>query len=272
MRDLAKWADYVYSLAVEAGEAILEYYDPQRPLTPQYKEDKSPLTVADQASHDIIYQGLTNFMIEGKIIPVLSEEGKQHPFTERQKWAQYWCVDPLDGTKDFLAHNDEFTVNIALIEDNRPVIGIIYVPAQKCGYMAWKQGGAYRCDRQGNKTPIKTQTPPHTLLKVLVSRYHVVDAVQPWLASLGETTLIQQGSALKFCTLASGQADVFLRLSPSSEWDNAAGQCILEEAGGEVFSWDMLPLTYNRCGNLEQHRFIAVGDKSYHWEKHFKKS
>ncbi|MFI4938193.1 MAG: 3'(2'),5'-bisphosphate nucleotidase CysQ [Candidatus Berkiellales bacterium] len=266
---LAEWADYAYLLAQQAGEAILSLYDADPVWSVQYKEDKSPVTVADQVSHDILYHGLANFILDDhKPAPVLSEEGKLFPFSDRQSWTKYWCVDPLDGTKDFIARNNEFTVNIALINDHEPIIGIVYVPTQKCGYLAWRGGGAYRCDEFGNKKRINTQVPSARPLRVLASRHHGLDALEPRLAALGEITLMRQGSALKFCTLAQGDADVFLRLSPSSEWDNAAGQCLLEEAGGGVFSWDGEMLTYNRSGTLEQQRFIALGDVSYPWQKH----
>lgn len=269
MTDLAIWTNYAYQLAKSAGEKILEHYQSDVQVAPNYKADSSPITIADQAAHDIIASGLADFELDHQgPAPLLSEEGRQIPFLERQKWARYWCVDPLDGTKEYLARNDEFTVNISLISQHQPVIGVVYVPAQHIGYLAWRGGGAYLCDSEGERTRLLSKTPPLQPLRVLVSRHHGLDYLQPTLARLGPTTLISQGSALKFCTLASGQADLFLRLSPTSEWDNAAGQCILEEAGGAVFSFDGQPLTYNRAGILEQPHFLAVGDKTYPWEKY----
>jgi 3'(2'), 5'-bisphosphate nucleotidase len=270
MTDIAEWTDYAYRLAWHAGEKILEYYSQAQSIVPNYKADLSPITIADQAAHEIIVSGLTAYVLDQDgPAPILSEEGKEIPFLERQQWSRYWCVDPLDGTKEFLAHNDEFTVNIALIVNHQPVLGVVYVPAQQAGYLAWRGGGAYYCDQQGQRTRILSQASPLQPLRVLVSRHHGLDYVQPWLAHLGETTLIAQGSALKFCTLASGQADILLRLSPTSEWDNAAGHAILEEAGGAVFSLDGQPLIYNRAGILEQRNFVAVGARSYPWEKYF---
>lgn len=271
MNQLADWTEYAYTLAVQAGKAIMKFYDKDQPVTAQYKADNSPVTIADHISHQIIMEGLSQYELDNQSpAPVLSEEGKFIPFLERQLWDRYWCVDPLDGTKDFLAHNGEFTVNIALLMHHEPILGVIYVPAQQCGYLAWRGGGAYRCDNQGNRQRIVTQVPPADPLRLIVSRYHGLESLQPWLAGLGETTLIHQGSSLKFCELARGNADVFLRLSPSSEWDNAAGQCILQEAGGAVFSWDrQQSLPYNRSGTLEQQKFIAVGDLSYPWQKYF---
>lgn len=268
MTELATWTEYAYQLAKTAGEKILEHYQSTTPVTPSYKADESPITIADQAAHDIIAQGLAVFELDKEgPAPLLSEEGRQIPFLERQQWSRYWCVDPLDGTKEFLARNDEFTVNIALIVNHQPLLGVVYVPAQHQGYLAWRGGGAYLCNKEGQRSRLRAKVPPNEPLRVLVSRHHGLDYLQPWLARLGPTTLISQGSALKFCTLASGDADLFLRLSPTSEWDNAAGQCILEEAGGAVISLDGLPLTYNRSGILEQNHFMAVGDKARPWEK-----
>lgn len=265
---LADWANHAYALAKEAGDKIMEFYTQAEAIVPEYKEDDSPLTIADRQAHQIIFNGLVDFALDAQgPAPVLSEEGKQVPFIERQRWARYWCVDPLDGTKEFLSRNDEFTVNIALIIHHQPVIGILYVPTHHCGYLAWRGGGAYRCGPNGQRERILTQRPVPSPLRVLVSRHYGPDTLQPWLPILGETRIAYQGSALKFCALASGQADLFLRLSPTSEWDNAAGQCLLEEAGGGVFSLDGLPLSYNHSGSLEQGKFIAVGDKAFNWSK-----
>lgn len=267
MTQLAKWAEHAFALAMQAGEQILIHYHSEAPLVPDYKTDHSPITIADRAAHDMIVAGLVDYVLDEEgAAPLLSEEGRQIPFLERQHWSRYWCIDPLDGTKEFIARNDEFTVNIALIVNHEPVIGIVYVPAQRLGYLAWRGGGAY-CQAQGQRTRLLTQSPPSKPLRVLVSRHHGITEMQPWLARLGPLDCITQGSALKFCTIAGGHADLLLRLSPTSEWDNAAGHCILEEAGGAVFSLEGQPLTYNRAGILEQSRFIAVGDKNYPWKQ-----
>jgi len=269
--NLEDWANYAYTLAEKAGEKIMHYYAKVQTLQPEYKEDNSPLTDADKAAHDIIYQGLVQYALDNEgPAPVLSEEGQQIPFSVRQTWHRYWCVDPLDGTREFLAQNDEFAVNIALISQHEPVLGIIYVPAQKLGYLAWRGGGAYRCDSKGDRQRILIQSPPHQPWRVLVSRHCSAMQLQPWLTALGETTLDNQGSSLKFGALASGEADIMLRLSPTSEWDNAAGHCILEEAGGAIFCLDGQPLSYNRSGTLTQGHFVAVGDKFVNWENIFK--
>lgn len=259
--ELEIWAKYAYQLAVKAGDAILHYYSHPEKLLLQHKDDRSPLTNADQASHQIIQQGLMEFAL-----PILSEEGDQPPFVERQRWLRYWCVDPLDGTREFLDKNGEFTVNIALIEHHHPIIGVVYVPWQKKGYLAWRGGGAYESREDGSFARIAT-SPVSTPLRLLVSRHCKEESLVPWSPYLGETTVIHQGSALKFCTLARGEADLILRLSYTAEWDNAAGHCLLEEAGGALFSLNFEPLTYNRSGVLKQNNFIAVGDKKHNWRK-----
>lgn len=267
MNDLASLAQKVYQIAQEAGESIMLYYRQHDPIVPAFKSDASPLTIADQASHEILVKNLTPLSFKDKRFGILSEEGDAVPFVERQQWDYYWCVDPLDGTKDFLKHNDEFTVNIALIHNHHPVLGVIYAPALQKGYLAWQGGGAYRYALNQSPQKLDTQRPMIAPLRVAVSRYNSIENIQPWLSAWGETELIHQGSALKFCTLAEGGADVFLRLSPSSEWDNAAGQCILQEAGGSIYTFDGKSLVFNRCGSLEQRPFIAVADSTFHWQK-----
>jgi 3'(2'), 5'-bisphosphate nucleotidase len=262
---LANWADFAYSLAVKAGESILHYYAHTDLLNTEYKADNSPLTQADKASHDIIYDGLSQFNLDAHgPAPVLSEEGQAIDFSVRKTWQRYWCVDPLDGTREFLAHNDEFAVNIALIENHQPIIGIIYIPTQKLGFLAWRGGGAYRCEANGMRHLMQTKCPPHQPFRVMVSRHCNVMRLRT-LFSLGETQVVHQGSASKFGYLACGEADMMLRLTPTSEWDNAAGQCLVEEAGGAVYAINGQPLTYNQSDSLEQGRFIAVGDQSIQW-------
>ncbi|MGD9592860.1 MAG: 3'(2'),5'-bisphosphate nucleotidase CysQ, partial [Candidatus Berkiella sp.] len=199
---LAQWTLYAYNLAVQAGEKIMHYYA-QSTVATEYKSDNSPLTAADKASHEILYQGLSQFILDANgAAPVLSEEGEQIPFVERQRWQRYWCIDPLDGTREFLDRNDEFAVNIALIENHQPIIGIIYVPAKKLGYRAWHNGGAYRCDEK-NVHRIITKHPAPQPLRIAISRHYEDTTLQPWLVNLGDTQILRQGSAWKFGCLAS---------------------------------------------------------------------
>jgi 3'(2'), 5'-bisphosphate nucleotidase len=269
MTNLASCAAYAYTLAESAGKKILEHYS--QPIVSQNKPDGSPITAADQASHNIIVSGLENFALDDQgPIPVLSEESPPVTFQERQQWRRYWCVDPLDGTREFIDRNDEFAVNIALIVDHQPVIGIIYIPTQQRGYLAWQGGGAYRQERDGSCERIHTQRPPQLPLRVLLSRHFGLGTSLPaWLPPAKDLILLHQGSALKFCTLACGQADIFFRFSATSEWDNAAGQCLLVEAGGAIFSPDWEPLTYNHTASLRHGNIIAVGDPAFDWLKGF---
>lgn len=268
---LALWAHHAYELALQAGEIILHYYAKPEVHT-EYKKDKSPLTAADREAHELIYQGLNQFSLdENGSAPVLSEEGPQFPFIERQQWQRYWCVDPLDGTREFLARNDEFAVNIALIENHQPIVGIIYVPAKKIGFMSWRGGGAYVRNNHEKAIRIVTVHPPHKPLRVCVSRHCDDITLQPYLVNLGKVEVVKQGSAWKFGRLAQGEIDLILRLSPTNEWDNAAGHCLVEEAGGVVRALNHLPLQYNRSGATLQGNFLAAGDKSIDWLKLLKR-
>ncbi|MBS0287369.1 MAG: 3'(2'),5'-bisphosphate nucleotidase CysQ [Proteobacteria bacterium] len=262
---LSNWTNHAYQLAVKAGEQIMHFYA-QSEVATEYKSDQSPLTAADKAAHEVIYQGLKSYVLdEAGPAPVLSEEGKQFPFIERQTWQRYWCVDPLDGTREFLAHNDEFAVNIALIAHHEPILGVIYVPAKKIGYMAWRGGGAYHCLENGQPQRIVSKHLGKQPIRLIVSRHCSDMTLQPWLAKLGNVRVEHQGSAWKFGRVAQGEADLILRLSPTNEWDNAAGHCIVQEAGGVVASLLGHPLEYNRSGITEQGHFMAAGDKSIDW-------
>jgi len=257
----ARWAEHAYSLAEQAGKCILTHYTPS--IDSRAKSDGSPVTAADLASHHLIFDGLKNYALdENGPAPILSEEGPSIPFSERQHWERYWCIDPLDGTREFLAHNGEFTVNIALIAEGRPVIGIIYVPVEERGYLAWQGGGAF-LQHDDTRTRIHTQRPPHQPLRMLLSAHARAKALlPPWVPATHTRT--HQGSALKFCTLALGNADIFFRFSPTSEWDNAAGECLLQEAGGALFTATWEQLSYNQP-TLRHGNIIALGDATFPW-------
>ncbi|MBS0288920.1 MAG: 3'(2'),5'-bisphosphate nucleotidase CysQ [Proteobacteria bacterium] len=265
MTKIADWALHAYALAKKAGETIMTYYAYDKEILTEYKEDNSPLTAADKAAHDIIYHGLEHFVLdENGPAPILSEEGKQVLFDERRTWQRYWCVDPLDGTREFLARNDEFAVNIALIAHHQPIIGVIYAPVQKRGYVAWHGGGAYQYDLSGSQR-ILTTTSCQNPLRLLLSHHCQDIQLQPLLANLGEVSIQYQGSALKFAKLASGEADLMLRLGSTSEWDNAAGHCLIKEAGGLIISLTGHPLEYNCSGSLKQGSFLVAGDSDINW-------
>jgi 3'(2'), 5'-bisphosphate nucleotidase len=240
---------------VQAGQEIMEVYQlPDFADVTEAKRDQSPLTVADKAAHLVIVQGLTKHFPG---IPVWSEEGRTIPYEERRHWEQFWLVDPLDGTKEFLKRNGEFTVNIALIEGTRPVMGVIYVPVTGVLYFGEQNGGAFIEAAGQEPRPIRVSG--DTLERVAVgSRSH---------GSLEEAAVLQQyrvtdhvaiGSSLKFCLIAEGKANFYYRSGPTMEWDTAAGQAIVEAAGGRVTTRNGDLLTYNKPSPINS-SFICTG-------------
>ncbi|MGY3859933.1 3'(2'),5'-bisphosphate nucleotidase CysQ [Aeromonas intestinalis] len=233
-------------IARAAGRAILAIY--HQPFEVEYKQDESPLTAADKGAHEIIVRALAT-LTPG--IPVLSEESDAGVMQERLDWSRYWLVDPLDGTKEFVSRNGEFTVNIALIEAGRPVWGLVYAPVLDKLWYGGKGVGAWRTDASGT-APIQTR--PHAegqVWKVVGSRNHLSQATLDYLARFGdmakgEIELIAMGSSLKFCIIAEGGAELYPRLAPTCEWDTAAAQAVLEGAGGSVTQLDGAPLAYNK--------------------------
>ncbi|NIW24889.1 MAG: 3'(2'),5'-bisphosphate nucleotidase CysQ [Gammaproteobacteria bacterium] len=247
-------------LAQQAGQAIMEVY--ATAFEVEQKEDNSPLTAADRASHEIICAGLAG--LEPRL-PLLSEESAPEELTERLSWRRYWLVDPLDGTKEFVKRNGEFTVNIALIEDHRAVLGIVRAPALDLEYVGATAVGAWV--RRGNGPPeaIATASAPDGRLRVVGSRSHPSGALAAFLERLGSHDLKPMGSSLKICLVADGQADVYPRLGPTSEWDTAAAQAVLESAGGNMISLDGQELRYNTKESLLNPHFLAVGDSGRDW-------
>lgn len=254
--------------AVHAGQAVLEVYETDFDV--REKEDHSPLTLADQRSHKIIKNYLQPLNI-----PVLSEEGKTISFDERKNWERLWIVDPLDGTKEFVKRNDEFTVNIALVESQRSVLGVIYLPVKDTLYFAEKENGAYRLDEakqhiedalnrisdkkindlclhlisKSQHLPRKFST--GAIFTIVGSRSHatseLVDFVTEKEKILGKVRFISAGSSLKICLVAEGEADIYPRLGPTMEWDTAAGQAIAESAGAKMIEYKTgKPLLYNK--------------------------
>ncbi|MGH9559865.1 MAG: 3'(2'),5'-bisphosphate nucleotidase CysQ, partial [Terracidiphilus sp.] len=214
----------------------------------EYKKDDSPLTQADLASHRIVCEGLAQSASE---IPVLSEESAEIPFQMRHDWHTFWLVDPLDGTKEFLKHNGEFTVNIALVRGSAPILGVVYAPATGVAYFAAEGAGAHKWDA-GITKPIHASTKLPPSPKVVVSRWHGegVDAMRADLERIGADAsrceFVPMGSSLKFCMVAEGSADLYLRNGPTMEWDTAAAQCVLETAGGTVSDLEGNALAYNK--------------------------
>jgi 3'(2'), 5'-bisphosphate nucleotidase len=234
--------DSFTDLAKVAGFKILEYYDNR--LKIDLKSDSSPLTIADTASHHLISDGLRELTPE---LPILSEEGGIPENAIRKKWMKYWLVDPLDGTKEFIKNNGEFTVNIALIENGIPVFGVVHIPAQGITYWGKKGEGSFKIDEDGKTIRIFSQSPDlDQPLTVVSSRSHGSDNLDDTLAGYGIRVgkKIPAGSSLKFCLVAEGSADIYPRLGPTMEWDTAAGDAVYRYSGknGERYS----PLTYNK--------------------------
>jgi|TARA_B110000259_G_scaffold115474_1_gene131521 3'(2'), 5'-bisphosphate nucleotidase len=240
--------------ALEASKAILEIYN-SGAFDIELKGDNSPLTKADTASHNVIMSYL-----EATNIPVLSEEGRDIPYKERKAWKQLWIVDPIDGTKEFIKRNGEFTVNIALIENQKPIIGVIFVPVTGELYFSSKEFGAFKTAvdledydikallSKGNKLPLQREDKTFT---IVASRSHMSAATGEYIQQMreihGEVKLISKGSSLKLCMVAEGAANCYPRFAPTMEWDTAAGQAICEHAGFKVLDWDTKKnMLYNR--------------------------
>lgn len=249
-------------LARQAGDAIMAIY--RQDFAVETKGDDSPLTQADLAAHRVLVAGLSALTPD---IPVLSEEGADIPWSRRQTWPRHWLVDPLDGTREFIKKNGEFTVNIALIEHGRPLLGVVYAPA--LSELAWVgEAGIGAMRRQGDQEDvIRCRQPACAPLRVAASRSHLDARTAAFLERLGECERVGLGSSLKFCRIAEGAADLYPRFGPTSEWDTAAGQCVLEAAGGAVLRLDASVLDYNRKDSLLNPDFIALGDAGLPWRE-----
>jgi 3'(2'), 5'-bisphosphate nucleotidase len=245
----------IVKIAQDAGEKILEVYA-RDDFGTRLKSDDSPLTEADLAAHNVIVEGLS---LLDDTIPVLSEESADIDWETRQQWQTYWLVDPLDGTKEFIKRNGEFTVNIALIENNSPVLGVVYAPVLETTYFA-DQSGAYKIIGQtgsAEKIQVKPRVEDETW-KVVGSRSHAGDSLKAYLEELGEHEMVSMGSSLKLCLVAEGAAHVYPRLGPTSEWDTAASHAVVNAAGGAVVKAENgEPLEYNTKDSLLNPFFIV---------------
>ena len=252
----------VVALARAAGREILCLYDGD--VAVWRKADDSPLTAADLAAHRHLMTGLDR-LTPG--LPRLSEEASDIPYAERRKWTRFWLLDPLDGTREFVQRNGEFTINIALIDDGRPVLGVVHAPALDTTYFAaagagaWKQTGS--ADAIALRT-LPTRQPP----RLLTSRSHRSAELETLMSRLPPHEILRIGSALKFCLVAEGGADLYPRLGPTAEWDTAAGQCIVEQAGGLVTDTAGSPLRYNTKESLINPHFFVAGETGYPWRQY----
>ncbi|NOX68468.1 MAG: 3'(2'),5'-bisphosphate nucleotidase CysQ [Gammaproteobacteria bacterium] len=258
--NITQYTDPLVTLAEEAGRAILEIYETDFDV--EKKDDQSPLTKADLASNARIVAGLEKLTPE---IPIISEEVGLADFEERRQWDCYWLIDPLDGTKEFVKRNGEFTVNIALIRDHAPVLGIVHVPVTKTTYIGCEGLGAER--REAGKAPcrIAVATESDSPVRVVGSRSHLGTSLNTFLQILGEFEMHPMGSSLKFCLIAEGGADIYPRLGLTSEWDTAAAQAVVEQAGGQVLELDGNRLSYNRKADILNPHFLVIGAQDHDW-------
>ncbi|SDW32713.1 3'(2'),5'-bisphosphate nucleotidase CysQ [Lysobacter enzymogenes] len=253
------------AIARAAAAAILEIYDGEFEV--ERKADASPLTAADMAAHHVIVDGLARLTPD---IPVLSEESAHEvDAAQRRGWDRLWLVDPLDGTREFVKRNGEFSVNLALIERGEPVFGVVLAPVGGALWHGARGGHAYRRDGDVERR-VQAQVPPAQPLRVAASRSHHSQRSDEFLArahrqAAGGIAMVSLGSSLKFCRIAEGSLDLYPRFGPTSEWDTAAGQCVLEAAGGAVLDPRGRPFRYNQRDGLLNGDFIALGDLSLPW-------
>jgi 3'(2'), 5'-bisphosphate nucleotidase len=257
---LQELVEPVVQIAADAGESILEVYETAFDVSA--KEDDSPLTKADMASHHVTVERLAE-LTPG--VPILSEEGGLPDFDVRRRWERYWLIDPLDGTREFVKRNGEFTVNIAMIEGHRPVLGVVHVPVMGRTYVGCAGHSAELRSADGSRKTIAVAIESASPVRVVGSRSHRGSSLDAFLEKLGEVEMVPMGSSLKFCLVAEGAADVYPRLGPTSEWDTAAAQAVLEQAGGSVLRLDGRPLSYNEKPDIVNPHFMALGPMDYDW-------
>lgn len=263
--DLAQLLTPLLESVQEVGRQVKNLYTQyQRDtvLEIQSKADDSPVTAADFLSHDLLCASLKKLTPE---LPILSEEKAQPTFAKRQSWQRYWLLDPLDGTREFIEGTGDFVINLALIEQYRPILGVVYAPVTQTCYFAYQGGQAYKQVAREKPQIIQTRSWQSNRIMVVVSRRHGTSAVRTFLDRIGNHQILNVGSALKFGLVAEGVADIYVRMGPTSEWDTAAGQCIVEAAGGRMFDEQGQTIQYNTKDSLINPSFLAVGDPQYNW-------
>jgi len=252
----------VVEIARAAGVAILQIYALDDHGTTK-KSDDSPLTLADRAAHDCIVERLSTL---DPSIPILSEESEAVPYAEREGWTRFWLVDPLDGTKEFIKRNGEFTVNIALIEDSRPVLGVVHAPVLGTTYWAAVGEGAHKSEAGGPAHRIAVSDYRAVGLRVVASRSHAGELMPRFLAALGDPECVSRGSSLKLCLVADGTANLYPRFGPTMEWDIAAAYAVVAAAGGSITDTDGNPLEFNKP-DLHNPEFVVCGAPAYPWRQ-----
>jgi len=243
-------------IAKEAGMAITEIYNSD--FDYQLKKDLSPITAADNLSHNIITERLKTLTPK---IPILSEENCNIPYKIRSQWTQYWLVDPLDGTKEFIKKNGDFTVNIALIDNNKTVFGVIHIPVSNETYWGSKGNGSFYANENNDVKQIYVSDNHHNPIRLVASRSHPSEMLIDLLDKIIDYEIIEVGSSIKFCLIASGQADCYPRFGPTSEWDTAAGEAIVESAGGRVVNTNGDSMNYNVKEDYLNPNFIVSNGK-----------
>ena len=260
MRANMSLLENVVTIAREAGAAIMNVY--ARDFSAAEKQDKSPLTEADTAAHEVIIRHLKELQ---PVLPILSEEAVGD-FSGVDDSGRYWLVDPLDGTKEFIKRNGEFTVNIALVEQGRAILGVVYAPVPDVAYLAGEGLGAFKEGADGKRVPIRVaEHKEGTIWRVVGSRSHAGDSLNAFLHQLGSHELVPMGSSLKFCLVAEGAADVYPRLGPTSLWDTAAAQCVVEQSGGAVIQLSGEPVSYADPSVVLNPSFLVHGKSPVNW-------
>ncbi|HHF3064969.1 TPA: 3'(2'),5'-bisphosphate nucleotidase CysQ [Vibrio diabolicus] len=265
-KDLSHLLPQVIEIARSAGQMILEIYE-KKQYEAYTKSDETPVTSADIAAHKLITERLSELTPD---IPVLSEEDADISLEQRAQWERYWLVDPLDGTQEFIARSGDFATIIALVDNNKPTMGVVYGPVSGVTYYAYSGKGAWKIPDMSDSVKIHTHKheQPRQSIAIAISRRQDINRITSRMSSAWNYDLIPLGSAaLKACLVAEGAVDCYLRLGPTGEWDTAATQCIVEEAGGRILSTQLEPLSYNERETLENPNFIVLGDADLPWNE-----
>lgn len=261
-QDLTDLTKEIKIISKQAADKILEIYETD--FSVKEKDDHSPLTAADMAAHNTICEALK---ILTPNTPILSEESSDISFSERQSWDQYWLVDPLDGTREFIKRNGEFSVNIALIEKRKSILGVIHIPVTGVNYCASLNNGAFKCEMGKEPVKISARKTNADNITIAGSRSHGNQQQRDFIEKLDNPEILAIGSSLKFCLVAEGLADIYPRFGPTSEWDSAAAQCIVEESGAIVVDTNFNTLEYNTKDSLLNPSFLVIADKDFNWSE-----
>ncbi|NRB70131.1 MAG: 3'(2'),5'-bisphosphate nucleotidase CysQ [Vibrio sp.] len=264
--DLSHHLPAVIDIARSAGQLILDIYE-KKEYQAYTKSDETPVTSADIAAHKLIMEQLAELTPD---IPILSEEAADISLEKRSQWSHYWLVDPLDGTQEFIARSGDFATIIALVENHQPVMGVVYGPVSGVTYYAYKDKGAWKIPDMDESVRIKSHNHDGKAhpIAIAISRRQDINSITSRMSSGWNYDLVPLGSAaLKACLVAEGAVDCYLRLGPTGEWDTAATQCIVEEAGGRILSTQLEPLSYNERETLENPNFLVLGDENLPWDE-----